>query len=387
MSRASQRHGGLNLDWMESLNMMEDNDMKPFGEYITEESQIVALRKEAEAVRRKTLAQLEKKLREEKMNTDTKQYWKNQIAYYANLNFDGYRSKYQLDGMIAKMKTVAKEMNADIKDDELRSKSDQLVKKMKAMRPITLCDIMRSPDQRRFIELLRDGASEPVLQMLKKEQGIDLLYNDDMNDIAWIRSLGSKADKLANWFSQEGGPKQDSIGVIRECMACKSRGAWSKWSGKAYRGVGRSIERIKRYEYTGDIVKMEGGTWLVAKVNYKGKYGAQSWTPDLKSAAGFRLGGGIQVILEVELKENETFLRPEVIEQVSEYKGEKEVIRVSDRMVPATAYVKLFDILDADKASVDKVDSAYVKRWTEGLFGEKAARKLLANKAFVKEVS
>lgn len=361
--------------------------MKNFAHYLTEESQIAAVRKEAEAVRRKTIAKLEKKMGEAQMSPDTKRYWKSQVEYYRNLNFGGYRSKFQLDTLVAKMALAPKHMNADIKDDELHAKSRELVRKMKAMRPITLCDIMKSPDQRRFIELLRDGASEPVLQILKKEQGIDILYNDDMNDIPWMRSLGSKADKLANWFSQEGGPKQDSISVIRECMACKGRAAWSKWSGKAYRGVGRSMQRIKRYEYTGETVKMDGATWLVAKVNYKGRYGAQSWTPDWKSAAGFRLGGGIQVVLEVELKEDETFLRPEVIEQVSEFKGEKEVIRVSDRMVPAKAYVKLFDILDADKASVDKVDSAYVKRWTEGLFGEKAARKLLANKAFVKEVS
>lgn len=362
--------------------------MKPFGEYITEESQIVALRKEAEAVRRKTIAKLEKKLREAKMNPDTKRFWKSQVEFYKNLNFDGFRSKYQLNTLVAKIALAPKHMGAEIKDDEFQKKSDELIKKMKAMRPITLCDIMKSPDSETFIELLVGGGpSEVALQMLKKEQGIDILYIDDTEGIPWIRSLQSKTDKLANWFSQEGGPKQDSIGVIRECMACKGRAAWTKWGGKAYRGVGRSIQRIKRYEYTGDIVKMKGSTWLVAKVNYKGRYGAQSWTPDLNVAAGFRLGGGIQVVLEVELKENETFLRPEVIEQVSEYKNEREVIRVSDRMVPATAYVKLFDILDADKASVDKVDSAYIKRWTEGLFGAKAARKLLANKAFVKEVS
>lgn len=361
--------------------------MKNFAHYLTEASQISTLRKEAEAVRRRTIAQLEGKVGEAGMKSDTRRYWKSQIEYYRNLNFNGFRSKPQLDNLIASMKVANKDMTADIKDDQLDTTSKQMTKKMRSMRAITLCDIMRSPDQMRFVELLVDGASEAVLQILKKEHGMDIPYNDEMEDIRWVRSLQAKAAKLANWFSQEGGPKQDSIAVIRECMACRDRAAWSKWSGKAYRGVGRSIQRIKRYEYTGDIVKMKGSTWLVAKVNYKGKYGAQSWTPDLNVAAGFRLGGGIQVILEVDLKEDETFLRPEVIEQVSEYKNEREVIRVSDHMVPATAYVKLFDILDADKASVDKVDSAYVKRWTEGLFGSVAAKKLLANKAFVKEVS
>lgn len=376
--------------------------MLPFANYLTEApSQIAAIRKEAEAVRKRTVAQLEKKIREGQMSPDTKRYWKGQVAYYSNLNFDGYRSKYQLDNLVAKMTLAPKQMNADIKDDELHGKSKELVKKLKAMRPITLCDIMKSPNQRRFIELLVDGASEAVLQILKQEQGLDILYNDDMNDIPWMRSLHAKAAKLANWFSQEGGPKQDSISVIRECVACKGRGAWSKWSGKAYRGVGRSIARIKRYEYTGEIIKKDGVTWLVAKTNYKGKYGAQSWTPSWGSATGFNLGGDIQVIIEIDLKENESFLRPEVINRVSEYKGEEEVIRVSDRMVPATVYVKLYDIMNKqstrpvstdpfrkrDMVFLEPMGANKIKPWAEGLFGATAAKKLLANKSFVKEVS
>ena len=357
--------------------------MKNFAHYLTEASQIAAVRKEAEAVRRKTIAKLEKKMGEAQMSPDTKRYWKSQVEYYKNINFDGYRSKFQLDTLVAKMALAPKHMNADIKDDELHAKSRELVRKMKAMRPITLCDIMKSPDQRRFVELLLYGASEAALQILKKEQGIDILYNDDMNDIPWMRSLQSKAAKLANWFSQEGGPKQDSISVIRECMACKDRAAWSKWSGKAYRGVGRSVQRIKRYEYTGETLWKDDSMWVVANVNYKGKYGAQSWTPNWNTASGFNLGGDIQVILEVELKEDETFLRPEVIEKVSEYKGEKEVIRVSDRMVSAKAYVKLYDILSHGSSPADK---SKVVQWAEGLFGAKAAKKLLANKAFLKQV-
>lgn len=357
--------------------------MKDFNEYITEASQIAAVRKEADAVRRRTVAQLEKKVGEAEMRSDTKRYWRSQIDYYKNLNFNGFRSKPQLDNLIARMKVASKDMDMDIKDDQTDMTAKQMVKKMRSMRAITLCDIMKSPDQRRFIELLVDGASEAALKILRQEHGMDIPYDDEMEDIRWMISLQTKANKLANWFSQEGGPKQDSISVIRECMACRERGAWSKWSGKAYRGIGRSMERIKRYKYTGETLLKDGSMWVVANINYKGKYGAQSWTPNWNSASGFNLGGDVQVVLEVDLKEDETFLRPEVIEQVSEYKGEKEVIRVSDRMVPAKAYVKLYDILNHGSSPSDK---SKVVKWAEGLFGSAAAKKLLANKAFMKQV-
>jgi hypothetical protein len=252
--------------------------------------------------------------------------------------------------------------------------------------PITICDILADEKDRRFVSLMKDGGPEVALSTHRGLVGRSI-GTEDIEAIGWVQRLNAVSTDMGEWFDQQGGKKQTSVNAIRDCAACRGRAAWTKWSGKAYRGVGRSIGRIKRYTYTGEMIRRNNATWLVAKVNYKGKYGAQSWTPSWNSAAGFNEGGDIQVVLEVELKEGETFLRPEVIDKISGYKGEKEVIRVSDRMVPATAYVKLYDIVikDAEKHP-GRITAAYAKRWAEGLFGAEAAKKLLADRGFMKVV-
>lgn len=362
--------------------------MKTFATYITEaiaaNPKIAAIRTKVDAIRQKMIGKMEAKLDGAKISAETRRFWKQEIESYRRMNLLNIRSEAQLSGFVYKMENALKHLVSDLRDELSYNKDKELVT---ATKPITICDILKSESPKHFVTLMTSGAVEAVAGMMR-EQGRRVSDYSFIEELPWVRSLGRVAESLSWWFELQGGSKQGAVNAIRECMACKGRAAWTKWDGgKVYRGVGRSIERIKRYTYTGEMIRKGDATWLVASVKYKGKYGAQSWTPSWGSATGFEEGGDIQVVLEIDLAKDDTFLRPEVVNKVSGYKGEEEVIRVSDRMVPAKAYVKLYDIVNNDaKKHPGSVTPAYAKRWAEGLFGAAAAKKLLANRRFMKEV-
>lgn len=278
---------------------------------------------------------------------------------------------------------------ADFIDEK---KSVETISKLK---PLTICEILKYPNSSVFTLLMasdyrdRGGAEEAC------NKYFNMKVYDDWDTVSWFGRLEQYREDFREWFEQQGGSKRYSVNAIRIAHACKDRADWTKFKGLAYRGVGRSLDRIKRYDYTGDMIKIMGKNYLVSTVKYKSKYGVQSWTPSLASAYGFNEGGDIRTILKTELGDD-SFLTPTLINKISDYPGEDEVLRVSDSVKTVTAYVNLKDIKEAYENSKGRILNAdddnksrlrYILQWTTNMFGAAAAKKLMKNETYIKIMS
>lgn len=292
-----------------------------------------------------------------------------------------------------RMKLFMTPETALLKVREFKKKIDEYlaagknVEIIKTLKPLTICEILKQPEPKILFTLIRSGAIDACNQYFKMKA-----YGE-WEEVSWFHTLEEYAENFKEWFDQQGGSKRKSVNAIRIAHACKGRADWTKFKGKAYRGLGRSLDRIKRYDYTGDMVNIEGTDRLVSTVKYKSKYGVQSWTPSIKVADDFFEGGDIHTILETELAD-EAFLNPNIINKISTYKGENEVLRVSDSLKTVTAYVSLNDIIDAyrdirgsiidhEKSINDAENRSDISAWTNRMFGRKAAEKLMKNKRYL----
>jgi len=227
-----------------------------------------------------------------------------------------------------------------IKDDQKDAVNDKALKEMK---PITICDILSEPQPKMFIELMKSGSDEVIAMALRKTLG-RVVNNFDIP--LWADKLEKYSKVMGYWLEQEGGAKAAIIPKIVEMQACSKKAGWARWSGKAYRGVERSVDRLKQYKYTGEITNLEGGKdlYLVSTVKYKSRYAVQSWTPKLSVAKKFatsepyETGRAYGVVMEVEITDKESFLSPEIVNSISSFK-ESEVLRVSDKPTTVKAYV------------------------------------------------
>ena len=273
---------------------------------------------------------------------------------------------------------------ADFIDEK---KSIETIKKLK---PLTICDVLKYPNSSVFTLLMgserNNGGTEEACNKYFKMN----VYGE-WDTVSWFDRLERYREDFREWFEQQGGSKRNSVNAIRIAHACKGRADWTKFKGLAYRGFGRSLDRIKRYDYTGDMIKIMGKDYLVSTVKYKSKYGVQSWTPSLSSAIDFREGGDIHTILKTELGDD-SFLTPTLINKISEYPGEDEVLRVSDSVKTVNAYVNLKDIKEAYEESKGRILNAdddnetklrYILKWTTNMFGAAAAKKLMNNKTYI----
>ena len=260
------------------------------------------------------------------------------------------------------------------------------IETIKKLKPLTICDVLKYPNSSVFTLLMasvgdRGGAAEAC------NKYFNMKVYDDWDTVSWFRRLEQYRVDFIEWFEQQGGSKRYSINAIRIAHACKGRADWTKFKGLAYRGVGRSLDRIKRYDYTGDMIKIMGKNYLVSTVKYKSKYGVQSWTPSLVSALDFSEGGDIHTVLKTELGDD-SFLTPTLIDKISDYSGENEVLRVSDSVKTVTAYVNLKDIKEAYEESRGRIHDdkdtklTYILKWTTNMFGAAAAKKLMNNKTY-----
>lgn len=316
----------------------------------------------------------------------------NSLIKYAK---DHTNSKFALD----RLKAYGKPEDAPIKLKYFKKRianfidEKKSIETIKKLKPLTICDVLKYPNSSVFTLLMGSvrigGAAEAC------NKYFNMKVYDDWDTVSWFRRLEQYRKDFREWFDQQGGSKRYSVNAIRIAHACKGRADWTKFEGVAYRGLGRSLDRIKRYDYTGDMIKIMGKNYLVSTVKYKSKYGVQSWTPSLASADEFRQGGDIHTILKTELGDD-SFLTPTLIDKITEYPGEDEVLRVSDSVKTVNAYVNLKDIKEAYEESKGRILNddddnetklTYILKWTTNMFGAAAAKKLMNNETYIKMMS
>lgn len=236
--------------------------------------------------------------------------------------------------IISNLKDTGKFIKNELKWNAHYRKAEAEEKKV-LDNPYTICDLLSEPDPKRFIKLIKGDVPDASAK--------------------WIDKLQKVKEAFDEWFHSQGGRKMKMTNIFAEIVACKNRAPWAAWRGKAYRGVSRTTAVVSKYDFTGEVKKIGKNEWLVAKGTYKSRYEAQSWSDEWKTAEHFsynNMSAGvfnpIAVVFEVELKNSDTLLTPEVIKKISDYgKTEREVIRVGNAPIPVTIYVKADDIEDS----------------------------------------
>ena len=244
-----------------------------------------------------------------------------------------------IDDHMSSMEKMPEWTRADVRDGKAAFVREKKAKEI-LDNPVTICDILSDPTPKRLITLIKGNAKEVL----------DLSYGDA--NPRWVKELDAISDEFNTWFESQGGSKKNMVTKFTDMVSCKNRAPWASYDGKAYRGVARSIGRIKNYKFINNVKQEGSTTWLIAKGSYKSRYGAQSWTDSWKMAVDFALRGGniaghndpVGIVFEVNLKPKETLLSPDVISKVSGYKEEREVIRVGDTPLPVTIYVNMKSI-------------------------------------------
>lgn len=258
--------------------------------------------------------------------------------------------------------------------DVLRQEWDREEKKILA-NPYTICDLLSNPNPKKFIDLIKGEVPDASAKWITKLQKMQYAFRD--------------------WFEAQGGAKSDMVNAFTEMVACPNRAPWAAWSGKAYRGVGRSPSVVSKYDFTGEVKKIDGSVWLVAKGSYKSHYGAQSWSDEWGTAQDFavdntnRVCCPIAVVFEVNLKRSDTLLSPDVVKKISGYGiSEREVIRVGNAPIPVTIYVSATTIEEAISQKLEKSDGLGNKARKKvydravALFGVKCADAFAKTKEF-----
>jgi hypothetical protein len=325
---------------LNSRTTRKSDSMKPFSQLSKELNQeLNPLTEASKSKRPVTAPALEKKLtpllKEPGIGKEATRYIKAVLKNSKKENGTFYPSD-----MVNVVVSTAKEK---IKDDQKDAVNNKALKEMK---PITICDILSEPQPKMFIELMKSGSDEIIAMALRKTLG-RVVNNFDLP--SWADNLEKYSKVMGDWLEQEGGAKAAIIPKIVEMQACSKKAGWARWSGKAYRGVERTVDRLKQYKYTGEITTLEGfggkELYLVSTVKYKSRYAVQSWTPKLKVAREFASGHGkadgsrsYGVVMEIDITDKESFLSPEIVNSISSYK-ESEVLRVSDKPTTVTAYV------------------------------------------------
>ena len=237
------------------------------------------------------------------------------------------------------------------------------------LEPITICEILSDPDPKRMRELMTGNLWYTILRESGFLKGTNFI-RDDFDPPAWFEKLSSYAVALGDWYEQQGGTKAEIIPKIKQMASCEGRAKWAAWSGKAWRGFGRSLERVSNYRYTGEAVKLSGvqksafassGYWLVATVGYKSRYAVQSWTANINTAYEFSnqthgMTDHIQVILEMEIASKDGFLSPDVSNKLAPNYTEHEVLRCTNETEDVKAYVSMDSIMDEVN---DRIQSLY----------------------------
>jgi hypothetical protein len=335
---------------------------------------------EAERLRMEAIKAIKDVLKTPNLSKRTKDHFKHRLKQYQAVDYTSnvYRG-VDFKIIIKALKSIPADIKDDLKRDVQYRKEEEKERKF-IENPYTICDLLSDPDPKRFIDLILNGLP-------------------DLSDYypKWMKDLYAIKDAMDEWLESQGGRKVEMVRQFEKMVSCKNRAPWAAWSGKAWRGVTRSIPIVKQYAFTGEVKTVKGMEWLVAKGTYKSRYGAQSWSDEWKTAENFshqnisNLENPIGVIFEMNLKKSETLLSADVIKKISVYgKGaerEREVIRVSNAVTPVIIYVNvghIFGMITTSSGSRELGTKARMHIYNKAvnLIGVKGADAFAKTKAF-----
>jgi hypothetical protein len=336
---------------------------------------------EADRLRIEVIKAIKDALKTPNLSKQTKDHFKQRLKQYQAVDYTSnvYRGA-DFKIIIKALKSIPDEIKKDLKYDVYLRKEEEKDKKI-LENPYTICDILSDPSPKRFTDLILNGL--PDLSNYPSPK--------------WMKDLDAIKDAMEEWLESQGGRKVEMVRQFEKMVSCKNRAPWAAWSGKAWRGVTRSIPIVKQYAFTGEAKTVKGMEWLVDKGTYKSRYGAQSWSDEWKTAENFshqnisNLENPIGVIFEMNLKKSETLLSADVIKKISMYgKGEereREVIRVSNAVTPVIIYVNvghIFGMITTSSGSRELGTKARMHIYNKAvnLIGVKGADAFAKTKAF-----
>ena len=192
-------------------------------------------------------------------------------------------------------------------------------------------------------------------EFIKHYDALNKPYYNNIEPTGKINSSAGRFMKaLAQWYDQAAGNKDWFLPIFQEAAKCPNRGAWTYYSGKAYRGVLKSLESVNLVledKLVDDPVGSGVGPFLVGTANYSSVYPMQSWSARADVTHEFAntnytkrfssLKGKKQkypMIFEAELPKEQTFLNPDISNFIGR-STEHEVLRIGNTPIKCKVYI------------------------------------------------
>lgn len=193
------------------------------------------------------------------------------------------------------------------------------------------------------------------MEFIKHYNALNKSYYNNIMPTAKINpSTGNFMKALAQWYDQAAGNKDWFLPILQEAAKCPNRGAWTYYSGKAYRGVLKSLESVNLVledKLVNDPVGSGVGPFLVGTATYNSTYPMQSWSARADVTYEFAntnytkrftaLKGRKQkypMTFEAELPKEQTFLNPDISNFIGR-STEHEVLRIGNTPIKCKVYI------------------------------------------------
>ena len=234
----------------------------------------------------------------------------------------------------------------------------------------TICELLSQPNEKEFVNWVNGVRNsgkyyKPLSKLLKYTRAV------------------------AEYFNTAGDEKGDADDIIVEMSKCSNRANWtySFDNKKVWRGLRKSTAYLqKNFRFTGEVVEIQNRKYLVCVGNYKSSYPAQSWAYGFGVADNFtNMGMGdaydtVAIILEYNIKRQETFLMSDVVRQVSDHPDEQEVLRVSNAPIQVRGYVNLpsiwGELINTQLGNASTSDLKNFQQRLAKIAGEDAVKKM-----------
>jgi hypothetical protein len=238
----------------------------------------------------------------------------------------------------------------------------------------TICELLSQPNEKEFV-----GWVNSVYKKNSK-------YKFSSSDSELLKYTRAVFD----YFDTAGEDKYGADALIVKMAKCPNRASWTySFDKKVWRGLLKSAYYLqKNFRFTGEVVEIQGRKYLVCVGNYKSRYPAQSWSYGFGVADSFSSIGVagdssdvVSIILEYNIKRQETFLMPDVIRQVSSHPDEQEILRISNTPITVRGYVNLPSLWgELTHTQLGHATTDDIKKFQQKLIkvaGEDAAKKIM----------
>jgi hypothetical protein len=230
----------------------------------------------------------------------------------------------------------------------MRSFLNHISEAPKEKKPYSACDILSQPDHTTFTKLYEKYRGNLSIDPEDygnevDKTGAEFLYN------------------IREWFKQEGYDKSRFLPKLKKTIEeCKTRGEWTYYTGKVYRGVFKKVEG-SNLKLEPKIVKKSTGVsgsqeMVTGTMTYVSKYDMQSWSAHTDVAHNFAEKGvgtksykpgdkvlKLPMLMETTISKQDSFMNPSWT-GANMFGGESEVVRLSNKPLEAKVYIDLYQV-------------------------------------------